>query len=101
MKKWLDELENHIVKWLIGSFLAIICTGIIFYFDTKNTFAQNTIKIDTISRKVSKIDNQPEINTLKINQLKSQVKDIKEAVKEIKSDQKEIIKLLIDIKRKQ
>ena len=98
---WIKEFEVQISKILIIGFLSLVGTGIVFFFDTKSTFAQNKIVRDNIMLKLIKIDNQPEINSYKINQVSITVKETKDELQGMRNDQKEIIKILLDIKRKQ
>lgn len=105
MKKWIDTLEEHLIKWLVGGFLTIVGTGIIFYFDASTVMAQNTKDIQEVKTEVKKINNMPEINTLKINQLAKEMMEQKQLTKDFQQqyskDKDIIIQLLIDIKRKQ
>ena len=105
MKKWLKTLEEHLVKWLIGSALTIIGTGIIFYFNATHIMAQNTKDIKDVKTRINKINGTPELNTLKINQVGKEVAEQKQILrdfnKQYNKDKEIIIQLLLDIKRKQ
>lgn len=111
MKKWLEELEQHLVKWLLGLFTTSIVVAVLFYFEAKYTMAQNVQKIDKLSKEIEKIDNAPSLNTLKINQANKQIGEQKKAIEVIQQDLKDfkkqydadkdrIIELLFEIKRK-
>lgn len=111
MKNWIETLEEHLIKWLLGIFTTSIGVAVIFYFDATHTMAQNTKNIEEIKTTVKAIDKTPTLNTLKIHQIKKEIQDTKEDVKEIGNDFKEfqkkydkdkdrIIELLMDIKRK-
>jgi uncharacterized membrane protein len=103
MKKWIDTLEEHIVKWLIGVFLTSIGVAVTFYFNASHTMAQNTVKIEEVKQEVKKISNTPELNTLKINQLSVELLDQKGILKDFQGqynrDKEIIIQLLLDIKK--
>ena len=109
MKQWIKTLEDHLVKWLIGTFLTSIGVAVAFYFNASYTMAQNTQDIKEISSIVKTIDKTPTLNTLKIHQVKSEMSEVKADVKELNRDfkdfQKEyredkdrILELLIQIK---
>jgi len=111
MKNWIETLEEHLIKWLLGIFTTSIGVAIIFYFDATYTMAQNTRNIEEVKTIVKTIDKTPTLNTLKIHQVKKEMIEVKEDVKEIGNDFKEfqkkydkdkdrIIELLMDIKRK-
>lgn len=111
MKKWLDDLEQHIVKWLLGLFTTSIVVAVIFYFEAKYTMAQNVQNIAKLSKEIEKIDNAPSINTLKINQANIKISEQSEAIRVLQQDLKDfkkqydedkdrIIELLFEIKRK-
>jgi septal ring factor EnvC (AmiA/AmiB activator) len=111
MKHWIETLEEHLIKWLLGIFTTSIGVAIIFYFDATYTMAQNTRNIEEVKTIVKTIDKTPTLNTLKIHQVKKEMIEVKEDVKEIGNDFKEfqkkydkdkdrIIELLMDIKRK-
>ena len=111
MKHWIETLEEHLIKWLLGIFTTSIGVAVIFYFDATYTMAQNTKNIEEIKTTVKAIDKTPTLNTLKIHQVKKEMQEVKEDVKEIGNDFKEfqkkydkdkdrIIELLMDIKRK-
>lgn len=111
MKKWLDELEQHLVKWLLGLFTTSIVVAVVFYFEAKYTMAQNVQKIDKLSKEIEKIDNAPSLNTLKINQANAKISEQSEAIKGVQQDLKDfkkqydtdkdrIINLLFEIKQK-
>jgi len=103
MKNWLDTLEEHIVKWLIGVFLTSIGVAVTFYFNASHTMAQNTVRIEEVKQEVKKINNTPELNTLKINQLSTELLDQKGILKDFQAqynrDKEIIIQLLLDIKK--
>jgi hypothetical protein len=109
MKKWFDDLEKDIVKWLVGLFLTGVGLSIPFYFTTTNTMAQHTQKLNDLTKVVESSDNA--LNTWKINNLEvktvEQTKDIKDLTiefqqfqKQYSKDREEILKLLYEIKRK-
>jgi len=111
MKNWIETLEEHLIKWLLGIFTTSIGVAVIFYFDATYTMAQNTRNIEEVKTIVKTIDKTPTLNTLKIHQVKKEMIEVKEDVKEIGNDFKEfqkkydkdkdrIIELLMDIKRK-
>ena len=109
MKKWIDTLEEHLVKWLIGTFVTSIGVAVGFYFNASYTMAQNTKDIKEVKAIVKTIDKTPTLNTLKIHQVKKEMEEVKSDVKELNKDfkdfQKEyredkdkIIELLMKIK---
>jgi septal ring factor EnvC (AmiA/AmiB activator) len=109
MKQWLKTLEEHLVKWLIGTFLTSIGVAIAFYFNASHTMAQNTKDIKEVKNIVKTIDKTPTLNTLKIHQVKKEMSEVKEDLKEVGKDLKEfqkqyskdkdrIIELLMEIK---
>lgn len=105
MKEWIKKAEEHILKALISGFFIVIGTGVIFYFNANHIMAQNTTKIDSLTIKVEKINNAPELNTLKINQVAKELAEqkatFKDFSKQYTKDREVIIQLLMDIKRKQ
>lgn len=81
--------------------LTMIGSAIVLYFDVQQLKAQSgkwESKINEVEKKINNSVNQPELNTLKINQLS---KDIKEFQDQYDKDRDLIIKLLIDIKQKE
>jgi septal ring factor EnvC (AmiA/AmiB activator) len=111
MKNWIETLEQHLIKWLLGIFTTSIGVAVIFYFNATHTMAQNSKDIKEVKAIVKTIDKTPTLNTLKIHQIKKEIQDTKEDVKEISTDFKEfqkqyskdkdrIIELLMDIKSK-
>ncbi len=109
MKKWFEELEMHLVKYLLGLFLMGVGLSVSFYFTTSNTMAQHSQKLEDLTKIVEQSDNA--LNTWKINSLEvktvEQTKDIKDLTVEFKEfqkqytkDREEILKLLYEIKRK-
>lgn len=107
----IKTIEEHIVKWLLGLFTTSITVLVIFYFTTKSTLAQHTKDIKEVRLDINKIDNTPELNTLKINNVNKEVGETKSEVKEVKKDLKEfreqyskdkeqIIRILYEIKNK-
>ena len=109
MKNWITTLENHIVKWLIGTFITSIGVAITFYFDANYTMAQNTRDIKEVKAIVKTIDTTPTINTLKIHQVKKEMselttdfkemsRDFKDFQREYRQDKDRIIDLLMKIK---
>ena len=111
MKNWIETLEQHLIKWLLGVFTTSICVAVVFYFDASHTMAQNTSEIKEVKAIVKTIDKTPTLNTLKIHQIKKEIQETKDDVKEIGTDLKEfqkqyskdkdrIIELLMDIKSK-
>ena len=111
MKNWIETLEEHLIKWLLGIFTTSIGVAIIFYFDASHTMAQNTSEIKEVKAIVKTIDKTPSLNTLKIHQVKQEMIEVKADIKDIGTDLKEfqkqyskdkdrIIELLMDIKSK-
>jgi len=111
MKNWIETLEQHLIKWLLGIFTTSIGIAVVFYFDASHTMAQNTSDIREVKAIVKTIDKTPTLNTLKIHQVKKEMSEVKDEVKEVGNDLKEfqkqyikdkdrIIELLMDIKSK-
>jgi hypothetical protein len=109
MKKWFDDLEKDIVKWLVGLFLTGVGLSIPFYFTTTNTMAQHTQKLNDLTKVVESSDNA--LNVWKINKLEVTSQEQKADIKELKheftefqkqyaKDREEILKLLYEIKKK-
>lgn len=111
MRNWIETLEQHLIKWLLGIFTTSIGVAVIFYFDATHTMAQNTVDIKEVKSIVKTIDKTPTLNTLKIHQIKKEIQETKDDVKDISNDLKEfqkqyskdkdrIIELLMEIKSK-
>ena len=107
-----QKVEEHIVKWLVGTFLTTICAFIVFYFDATYTLAQHSEKIEKVSRKIDTIGELPTVNTVKIHNIEGQLNSIKSDSKELKNDFKDfqkkydvdrdrILMMLLEIKDRQ
>jgi len=108
----LKIVEEHFIKWVVGLFLAGICSFTIFYFSTTYTLAQNTQNIENVSNKLDTIKEIPVLNSSKIINIERLIRhmeedsnelqaDFKEFQKQYNDDRKQIIEILIDIKRNQ
>lgn len=87
-----QKVEDHIVKWLVGTFLTAIGAFILFYFDATYTLAQHSEKIQKVSNKIDTIGELPTVNTVKIHNIEGQLNSIKLDSKELKDDFKDFQK---------
>jgi len=72
-----DKVENHLIKWLIGTAGATVLLAIAFYFNTNMVLAQNTESINSVKADMKTIKNVPVINQTKIENVERTIKELK------------------------
>jgi septal ring factor EnvC (AmiA/AmiB activator) len=99
MLNWVKN-NSTISTLMFGLFSAMF----FFYISVQVGFAQLILQVDSNERSIKKIDDQPSLNTHKINQLNININDVKTDLNKFKDqyekDREKIIDLLIEIKRK-
>jgi len=84
------NIENHIIKWVLGLISIVFVASLTFYINTNVALAQNVINIEEVSGKIDEIGEIPAINTAKINRMEDQLGSIKNDAAEMKDDFKEL-----------
>jgi len=100
-----ENVEQHIIKWMVGIALASILTAVTFYFNTNYVMAQNsdtnreqTKDIKVIKEQIQIIKTVPVVNQQQIQSIKKDVARIEKATDKMNDKIDKMMELLVVIK---
>ena len=84
-KSFLERMEGHLIKWILGGVGAVILTYIGFYYSTiftqkdhEKRITTTEVKVDSISKIVLLSTVEPQVISEKIKALKTIIQNMKE-----------------------
>jgi len=103
----LKKIETDLVKWLLFGVLSLMGTGIVFYFDTKNTDLQQSKDIKEVKEQLggmkeqlNSISSMPQLNSEQMKSVQQLLQDVRDRQQRVEERQDKMYDILLEMAKK-